>query len=188
MTPAPLGSDRDDDAPPADAGIRAPRWLRPAILASPLVFLIHDLEEYVAQRPWLEASGALVPEMIRARIPSLETYAWAFAVLFVIQLAAALAAARPSPGRGITLLFALLVMGRLANAITHGVQALLLGGYVPGLGTGLAVVAPFAVLLTRGMLRRGWIRRRWLLPLLVAGFLVQLLAIAGSLALASLLA
>ena len=178
----------DGDASPADVAAGAPRWLRPAILASPLVFLVHDLEEYVEQRPWLEAVGELIPELIRARIPSLQTYAWAFAILFVIQLAAAVAAARPSPGRGVTLLFALLVMGRLANAITHGVQALLLGGYVPGLITGLAVVAPFAALLTRGMLGRGWIRRRWLLPLLVAGFLVQLLAIAGSLALASVLA
>lgn len=180
-----MGSDVACDGVPTDGGARAPRWLRPAILASPLVFLVHDLEEYVTQRPWLEAAGELIPELIRARIPSLETYAWAFAALFVIQLAAALAAARPSPGRGVTVLFAVLVMGRLANAITHGVQALLLGGYVPGLVTGVGVVAPFAVLLTRGLLSRGWVRRSWLLPLLVAGFLVQAVAIAGSLAVAS---
>ncbi len=177
-----------EDGVPTGEGARPPRWLRPAILASPLVFLVHDLEEYVTQRPWLEAAGELIPELVRARIPSLEVYAWAFSILFVVQLATALAAARPSPGRAIALLFGTLVMARLANVITHAVQALLLAGYVPGLITGVIIVAPFALLLTRGMLRRGWLQRPWLLPLLIAGFLVQALAIAGSLAVASVLA
>ncbi len=170
-----------------DSGV-APVWLRAAILASPLVFLVHDLEEYLAQPGWLAASGATIPEWVRGRIPSLEAYAWAFALLFVLHLAAALLAGRRAPPRWAVWIFVLLVMGRLTNGIPHGAQALLLQGYVPGLASAILVILPFTVLLTRGAQRQGWIRGVWMPWLLVAGFAVQAAAVAVSLAVGSRLA
>jgi hypothetical protein len=68
----------------------------------------------------------------------------AFALLFGLHLAASWAVARRPRRTSSALLYAVVVAAGLWNVPVHTGQALLLGGYVPGLATAWLVVAPFA--------------------------------------------
>lgn len=154
-------------------------WLVWAAGLSPLVFLVHDLEEWLYLDRWPPLPGPL-QELTGAPDPA--AFGWAVGLLFAIQALAVVALLRRPASRAATLVFALLAAARLANGITHLGRSALAGSYLPGAWTAGIVVVPFAAVLVVATGRRLGIRGpRWAL-LLAAGAAVQLPVILAALA------
>ena len=61
----------------------------------------------------------------------------------------------------------------LVNGFAHLLSAVLRGGYVPGLITGVLINIPFGIYVFRKVVREGWIRRYRAWQLIVAAILVH---------------
>lgn len=153
-----------------------------AVWASPGIFLVHDLEEWFVLPRWLPTAVDRLPILLRDRIPGPDAYAVAFLLPFGLHVSASWGFARRPRARATALFFATVVAARLWNVPLHTAQALLLGGYVPGVVTVWIVVAPFAAWLLARLYGDGWLKRGRLAVVAVAGVLLHFAAIAASLA------
>ena len=149
--------------------------LRVFILLTPIVFLVHDTEEMATVARWTREHGDVIPAFARGLLP-IDTgqFAAAFALLFVILSAVSFLAARKPVGGIAVRVWLVLLAALTANGITHPAQALVVGGYVPGVVTAVLVVIPFGVLAWRRALIDGVTSRRAILPLFLAGLAIQL--------------
>lgn len=121
------------------------RHLRRVIWAGPAVFLIHDLEELATIEDWTRLRGHRLPGVFRLLLPiSTAEFGVAVAALLLVFIAAAWLAdqAKGEGGRAVDF-FVLLIAVVGTNALTHVAQAILFGGYVPGLFTALALGLPY---------------------------------------------
>ncbi|HEU4456279.1 MAG TPA: HXXEE domain-containing protein [Longimicrobium sp.] len=148
--------------------------LRAFILLTPLVFLVHDAEEVATVARWTREHGDVIPALARGLLPiDTRQFAAAVALLFVILSVVSFLAARKPEGIAIRVWLVLLA-ALTANGITHPAQALVVGGYVPGVVTAVLVVIPLGVLAWRRALIDGVTSRRAILPLFLAGLAIQL--------------
>jgi hypothetical protein len=138
-------------------------WRR-VLWLMPVTLLLHDAEEMSALAPWMRAHPE-IPEKLAAFGAPGRAAAQSFAIPvsqsvlaagFVVALAFAVTAGAFFRPRGTVLtLFAILTGGVFLHAFVHLAQALLLGGYVPGLVGTLVFVVPGCLFLYRRLLREG---------------------------------
>jgi hypothetical protein len=170
-----------------DVQARVRRW----IAVSPLIYLIHDLEELATVRAWVGANWQRLPqpiaEWLGGNTDLTHLYAVAIATIFVVMAAVAIAAASPRATPGLITLFALCVMMRFGNGLLHMGQAVYTRSYVPGLVSALVLVLPYSAWLMLNLRRTEMVRHEAMHVLFIAGLLLQLPLIATVLLLASLL-
>jgi hypothetical protein len=113
------------------------------ILASPALFLLHELEEYRTMIPWVREHSAQIPAFIRNLVPATASYlAYGAVIFFVVFTIAGILAVRSRPLSMSFTLFAILLLARLENGLFHIVQSLLLRTYTPGVITAALIVCP----------------------------------------------
>lgn len=137
--------------------------LRRVIWAAPAVFLIHDLEELATIEDWTRLHGDRLPELFRFVLPiSTAEFAVAVAALLLVFIAASWLAdqAKGEGGRAVDF-FVLLVALLGTNALGHVAQAILFGGYVPGLFTAVLLGLPYACWGLLQVRRSGISSARW---------------------------
>ncbi len=148
----------------------------------PLVFVIHDSEEIMTMTTFLRSHADRLPGQLR-EVTALSTGQFALSVLFLLALILVLCLlAQHANYEGLSMtLFVVLIAILFGNGLTHLGQAAILRGYTPGLLT-----APFVILFTllalRGFQKAGFITRQNRLPILAAGFFLQIPLIAVALA------
>lgn len=164
------------------------RW----IATSPVVYLVHDLEELATVRAWVGANWHRLPQAVVAWVGSnadlTHIYAIGISLIFVAMAAVAIAAAQLRASRTITTIFALCVMLRLGNALVHVGQAAFTRAYVPGLVTAVLLVLPYSIWLIMRLERSALVRHEAVHVLFISGLLLQIPVIATVLLLASLIA
>jgi hypothetical protein len=150
------------------------------IWAFPVAFLAHDVEEcpgisafsqkYLASLP--------LPETFKALFESTTTsFAASVAVIFALLLAITFIAWRAlKPGLAMYV-YALFVAGILVNTLTHAFQALILVSYVPGLVFAIACALPVSAYILYRLTKEKMIQPRHIIPLIVAGALMQPIAV-----------
>lgn len=145
------------------------RRTRLGLLSLPLVFAVQGAEEVWAMPGWAARHAGEIPAFVSSFMPQDQTELLAalavLAVPFLVAPGLALpAVADDSAPRGrdrpAVLLLAALAAGLGTNALGHLGQAMLMGGYVPGLVTGLALCVPYAVWALWALGRRGLLGRR----------------------------
>ena len=166
----------------------ARRW----IAASPLIYLVHDLEELATARDWVGANWHRLPRVLVSwlggDIDLTHVYAVAIAIILVAMAAVAIAAASPRATRTMLTVFTLCVMLRLSNALLHLGQAAFTRAYVPGLVTALLLVLPYSIWLIMRLERGALVRHEAVHVLFIGGLLLQIPVIGAVLLLAALLA
>jgi hypothetical protein len=139
------------------------RCLRRVIWAGPAVFLIHDLEELATIGDWTRLHGDRLPEVFRFLLPvRTAEFGVAVAALLLVFIAAAWLAdrAKGEGGRAVDF-FVLLIAVVGTNALGHVAQAILFGGYVPGLFTAVLLGLPYACWGLLAVRRSGISSARW---------------------------
>jgi hypothetical protein len=135
----------------------------------PLLLTLHNLEEAVFMKGFLDRFAARVPIL-----PAVTHGQFLLALGLVTLAPYAFAASGPLERRSRAFL---LVLGTqmvvLVNVAAHLAAALWVRGYAPGLVTALLVNLPFSVFLFRRALRGSWVKLRDLAWLLVAALLVH---------------
>jgi hypothetical protein len=144
---------------------RSDRDLRRVLWILPFVFAIHDGEELMTMPAWIaahrsELEGLAARSTIAASaIGSLSTTTPSVSVAIGIAAAVVLAvtvAGSRSPGRGWGWHAYLAVLGVLfLHVYTHVLQAVLFGGYVPGLYGAVFAVLPGSAYVYRRLFRAG---------------------------------
>lgn len=146
----------------------------------PLLLTLHNLEEAVFMKGFLDRFGARIP------ILPMVTYGPFLLALGLVTLAPYLFAASGPLERRSRAFF--LVLGTqmvvLVNVAAHLATAVWVRGYAPGLVTALLVNLPFSVFLFRRALRGAWVRPWDLAWLLAAALLVHGPGLVGLLVLA----
>jgi hypothetical protein len=139
-------------------------WLLPA------VFVIHDGEEMLTMAPWVEGHrgvlaamaqhGRLVAKLL-ASVPRTQAHVTIGVVLLLLPflLITAAVARQPRPGPWLTT-YVMLLGGFFLHAFGHLGQALLFGGYVPGLVGALLAVVPGSLYVYRRLIAAGLLRPR----------------------------
>lgn len=138
--------------------------LRRVIWAGPAVFLIHDLEELATIEDWTRLHGDRLPELFRSLLPiGTAEFGVAVTVLLLVFVAASWLADRAKGDGGrIFDFFVLLVAILGTNALGHVAQAILFGGYVPGLFTAVLLGLPYVCWGLLEVTRSGMRSARWL--------------------------
>jgi len=149
---------------------RLPRLGRRYLLwLVPLLLTLHNLEEAVFMKGFLDRFAARIPIL-----PSVSYGQFLLALGLVTLAPYVFAASGPLERRSRAFL---LVLGTqmvvLVNVAAHLAVAIWARGYAPGLVTALLVNLPFSVFLFRRALRGSWVRPRDLAWLLVAALLVH---------------
>ncbi len=146
--------------------------LRAVIAASPIVFLVHDLEEVIVTEGFLRENRERLglPSFLTRRMEATTAqFAVAVAYLFVIVSAISLAAARSlRPGAAINL-FATATSIRFLNVFTHLGQALLLRRATPGVVTAVTVALPYSLYALRRLRAENLVDRRSLRQAMIVG-------------------
>lgn len=114
-----------------------PLWLLPA------AFVVHDAEEYATMAGWMARNGDRLHPLLRNLFGDGEA---AMAALFLL-LVAGTAWATLGRGRAGLLVYATLLGGFFVHGFGHLGQALLFGGYTPGVATAALVVIPASLFL-----------------------------------------
>ena len=157
---------------------RLRRW----IAFSPLIYLIHDLEELATARTFVETHWSRLPQpllqLLGANTDLTHVYAIAITILLVAMAAVAVGAAAPNAGRAIHMLFGLCVMMRFANGLLHIALAIGMRTYVPGLVTAVLLLLPYSVWLMSRLERNWLVRHEAVHVLFILGLLLQLPVIA----------
>jgi hypothetical protein len=148
----------------------------------PLVFAVHDGEEIVTMKAFLQSHADRLPAQL-LKFTTNSTGQFVVSVLFILALILVFCSlAKRSNYSGTPMrLFVLLTAILFGNGLMHLGQAAFLRDYTPGL-----ITAPFVILFTifalRSFWENGFITRPSLLPMLVGGFLLQIILIAVALA------
>jgi hypothetical protein len=137
--------------------------LRRVIWAGPAVFLIHDLEELATIEAWTRLHGDRLPEVFRWILPiGTAEFGVAVGALLLVFIAGSWLADRAKGQRGRAVDFFVLLIALLGtNALGHVGQALLFGGYVPGLVTAVLLGLPYACWGLLEVRRSGLRSARW---------------------------
>jgi hypothetical protein len=119
------------------------------ILALPVVFFVHDLEEliYLNKIPSLTSFLPVkIQDLIRVSTPQ---FAVAVSLLFIAILIATNEWYRKpsSPARGLVMGF--IMVGLFFNSLTHIGQALIFRQYVPGLVTAVLLLLPYTFVILK---------------------------------------
>lgn len=135
----------------------------------PLLLTLHNLEEAVFMKGFLDRFAARIPIL-----PTV-TYGQFLLALAVVTLAPyAFAASGPLERRSRAFFLTLgTQMVVLLNVLSHVATAIYVRGYEPGLVTALLVNLPFSVFLFRRAWRGSWVTFRDMAWLLVAALLVH---------------
>lgn len=153
--------------------------MRRLLIATPILFAVHELEEYWTALPWLRQHQSALPKFLRGEIPGNADFILIAGVLFFVVFAVVAACVIRNPqSRLWTVVFSVLVLARLENAVGHFGQAIVFGGYTPGVLTALLIVLPVSVLLLGDFVKSGAISMRSLAWMIPVGLLVQVVAIA----------
>lgn len=136
----------------------------------PVVFILHDLEEVFTMIPWMEQHPELMARLPFApAVTTTAQVAGAVAFEFVLTLIAAYCGAQ-AYRRGRTHWFFMgLASALFLNVFTHLGQALLAGGYVPGVWTAPTLLLPYLLYLQRRLRAAELADRSELLQALVTG-------------------
>lgn len=137
------------DRPPALA------WLLPA------AFVIHDAEEFVTWKSWLTAHGNTLGEWLQRTVGtdpvaplqamSDASVLQAMCAIFGLLLAATAAFAL-RPGRLTLWIYLVVLGGFFVHGVAHLAQAVVVGGYTPGVVTAVLVVLPSSLLIYRSLM------------------------------------
>src|SRR4029079_6622172 len=129
------------------------------ILACPPIFLFHEAEEYRTALSWISNHASLVPNAVRSVLPTGPAFigiaGLIFLVVFVIAGAIAL---RSRPQSVAWIVFAVLLLARLENAILHMIESIVVMQYTPGVLTAVLVVLPLSFYLIKQLLQLDLIR------------------------------
>lgn len=129
--------------------LESPKW----ILALPVVFCIHDLEElvFLDKIPLLSST---LPANIRDLIQvSRSQFAAAISLLFIaILIITILWYRKPSSPTRVAVM-GFVVAGLFFNGLTHIGQALLFRGYVPGLVSAVVLLLPYTFVILSSQFR-----------------------------------
>jgi hypothetical protein len=125
--------------------LESPKW----ILALPVVFFVHDLEEliYLDRIPALSSVLPVnIQDLIRVSTPQ---FASAISLLFIAILISTIQWNRKpsSPARGLVMGF--IMVGLFFNSLTHIGQALIFRQYVPGLVTAVLLLLPYTFVILK---------------------------------------
>lgn len=135
----------------------------------PVAYLIHGVEELWFIEKWWQMNGATLHELLNGAqlFQLIERFRWttpSFATVLIILFAAVChicyrvtSGEQTEGNRG---WFVLAVSIAFVNVFTHTAQALLIGGYVPGLVTAWLVFLPYSAFVLYRVYREGWIKRR----------------------------
>ena len=144
----------------------------------PIVFMLHDFEELVRFRRWMDRYGPTVrprlPTFIRANFDHIQSrttaeYAVPIALEFILFSAASLLAVETKWFA----LFNLCAIGVFAHAFFHLGSALWLQQLTPGAVTALLLVLPYSAALFTRLIAEGLLDPRWVLfgtPLILPVF------------------
>lgn len=133
---------------------------------------------------WVRAHSTTFPRVVQSYLPiTTQEFVWSVALIFLAFVAASFAdlfrIQRGASPRWSVLAVAVLV----ANAFTHLLQALVFGGYTPGVITAGVLVLPFGGWVYRLGRQQGWLDLGAAVRLMIIGGLVQIplapLALAG---------
>jgi len=155
----------------------------------PTALLLHNLEEGLTVARYLPRIRAAAPEAVRGLLPGAGRLSIAYVALIVVTVipfGLALFARGLQPARWAT--YALLGVASivLVNVGWHLAAAVVLGGYAPGLATGVLVNLP-VTLVALGQARADeWVSRRGLWLLLLAAVAIHAPGLIAIVALVSL--
>ena len=152
----------------------------------PVAFVIHDAEEFVTWKAWLAEHGTTVSQWLQRLFGTdpaaplqpmsdtsvLRAMSLIFALLFV-----ATAAFSIWPRPATRLVFLVVLGGFFLHGFVHLAQAIVVGGYTPGVVTALLVVIPCSMLIYRRMSARKRIPARLAIFTAAVGGLLILPAI-----------
>ncbi|HUQ20570.1 MAG TPA: HXXEE domain-containing protein [Gemmatimonadaceae bacterium] len=149
------------------------------LIATPILFAFHELEEYWTALPWLRQHQSALPKFLRGVIPASADFILIAGVLFFVVFAGVAACIIRNPqSRVFYAVFSVLVFARLENALGHVAQSVVFRGYTPGVLTALLIVLPLSVVVLRDFVKSGAISTRlfaWMIPM---GLIAQVLAVA----------
>jgi hypothetical protein len=155
------------------------RSARIIIMLVPLVYTVHELEEYLTALPWLRQHSSEIPTFMAQAVPDSATFILvAGAIFFMVFMGAGLLMLRDPDSRWWTALFGILIVARLENAFVHVGQSVLFQSYTPGVITAVLVVGPISVVVLRELVQHGMLKWASLLWMAPAALLVQVAAIA----------
>lgn len=150
------------------------------IWSFPVAFLAHDIEESLGISAFSQKYMASLPlpDAFKTFIESTTaSFAASIVLIFAILLVTTFLAWRArKPGLTMSV-YALFVASILVNAVTHVLQALFLVSYVPGLAFAIIVALPVSIYILYRLVKENMVQSRHILPLIVAGALMQPLAI-----------
>jgi len=129
--------------------LESPKW----ILALPVVFCIHDLEELVFLDKIPSLSSPL-PANIRHLIQvSKPQFAAAISLLFIAILIITIQWYKKPSSTTRAAVMGFVVAGLFFNGLTHIGQALLFRSYVPGLVSAVVLLLPYTFVILRSQFR-----------------------------------
>jgi hypothetical protein len=125
--------------------LESPKW----ILALPVVFCIHDLEEliYLGRIPSLSSVLPVnIQSLIRVSKPQ---FAAAISLLFIVILIVTFLWYRKPSAPTHRLVMGFIIAGLFFNSLTHIGQALIFRQYVPGLVTAVLLLLPYTFVILK---------------------------------------
>ena len=142
-------------------------------LVTAVAFAIHNGEEALGATRMIQVLQTSGPAYVRGVYVGIEPSQLRMTLLglTLIGLVLAMLAARAPTSRTLTFLMLVFVAVIGINALAHLALAVMLGGYMPGLLTAMAVNLPVAAFVATQAWRERWVPR-WSLGLVVAGALV----------------
>ena len=136
--------------------------------------MLHEMEEYRTMLPWIAEHRSIVPDFVRSVIPKSPAFiAYAGLLFLILFTAAGIVALRSRPQSVSWIVFSILIVARLENAVIHAIESIALMQYTPGLLTAVLLVLPLSLYLIRRFLRLDLIRSSWVPAIIVAAFIVQ---------------
>ncbi|HKX32367.1 MAG TPA: HXXEE domain-containing protein [Blastocatellia bacterium] len=148
---------------------------RLALWLVPVLTTIHNLEEALLMPALLARRNSSVTGLLQKLIPQI-TYRQFLIALAITTITPYLIAAggelRLKDGLAVYLLLIFQCL-MLINVPGHGVMAVIMGGYAPGVVTALALNLPFSIYLLKRTGRERWASRRALRLAFVAGGLLH---------------
>lgn len=152
-----------------------------ALWLVPIFVTIHNVEEALMMPGFLEARNSAVPDWISTLLPPI-TYRQFLIALIIVTAVPYLIAWLGHPGSersaGLYLLLGFQVV-MLINVLAHGVMAVLMKGYAPGVVTAFLINLPFSVYLLRRAMRERWVPSRVMLSLFPLALIIHGIGLPG---------
>jgi len=144
--------------------------LKPLILAFPILYLIHDIEEIFTVESFLQQHAVIPFHVTTLQFTIAFLLLWALASIGCVQAVRN----RQFLGMKPHTFFAFLVPGIFfANGVGHLLQFLFFRSYVPGLITAILIIYPYSLFALRQLLRNGMLTVKRFFLFFCLGFLLQ---------------